>query len=515
MKELCTMPDKSRCSCRKTLFLVAICLFCLSLSGPSIAQTFTPDELKLAGGKDLPDEISRFYALAGYRFLWLTEGPSATLENEVRRAGPMGLDPASYPFHPVGGPGRMDSLRAEIDHARTAFTFCRHLHSGAYRPFFKYEGLPYHPEERDFADALFQSVKQNRLHAFFKEMQPGNKTYQHALSLFGRLFESYSAPAFSDIVVKPERDDPGHSGLIKRLMQFGLWDEASAAGDSGYYRHCLEKTQKLFGLPLSGRLNQALRRALNKPIKERLDELSSLVNFLRWSDDLQKQEAVIFLNIPSADLFILRQDDTLLYSRVVVGKPSSPTPALSARIEDLILYPFWMVPQKIATRELLPLIQKDVAYIDRNNYQVLDRNGRIVDPRTVAWQQLTPQEFPYRLRQSTGCDNSLGLVKFDFRNPFDVYLHDSPAKSLFSKNKRFFSHGCMRVERAKALAYMLLGDNRRAMDTLTEKGCLLNQSPIKVKASMPLPLIVTYQTAWYDTAGEIIFYDDIYSRKKK
>jgi murein L,D-transpeptidase YcbB/YkuD len=171
-----------------------------------------------------------------------------------------------------------------------------------------------------------------------------------------------------------------------------------------------------------------------------------------------------------------------------------------------------MVPYNIATRELLPSIKRNPKFINDNAFQVVDRNGRVVDPSTVNWKSLGPSYFPYTIRQSTGCDNALGLIKLDFYNPFSVYLHDTPDKSLFQLNKRYFSHGCMRMEKPMELGHLVLKNNGIAIDTLEEKGCIRNQAPIVVKADEKMPVIVWYNPAGIDQSGRVIYYEDVYRR---
>jgi L,D-transpeptidase YcbB len=160
----------------------------------------------------------------------------------------------------------------------------------------------------------------------------------------------------------------------------------------------------------------------------------------------------------------------------------------------------------------LPSIKRNRGYLAANNFQVLDKNGRVLDPYKINWSSLSTSYFPYTIRQCTGCDNSLGIVKFNFYNPFTVYLHDTPAKGLFNLNKRYFSHGCMRLEKPIEFGQLLLGKNRIAIDTLTIKGCLKSQAPRVVPTEEKWPVVVMYSTAWYDSTGSVIFFEDIYQR---
>jgi murein L,D-transpeptidase YcbB/YkuD len=176
------------------------------------------------------------------------------------------------------------------------------------------------------------------------------------------------------------------------------------------------------------------------------------------------------------------------------------------------MYPYWNVPNKIATKELLPSIKRDPAFLERNNFQVLNKQRELVDPRKINWHSLSTSNFPYLIRQSTGCDNSLGIVKLNFYNPFTVYLHDTPGKGLFFLNKRYFSHGCMRVEKAMELAKLVASKHEFTIDTIESKGCTINQAPLVLAADKPMNLIVLYSTAWYDNKGAIFFSEDVYKK---
>ncbi|HNF03367.1 MAG TPA: L,D-transpeptidase family protein, partial [Ferruginibacter sp.] len=261
-------------------------------------------------------------------------------------------------------------------------------------------------------------------------------------------------------------------------------------------------------------LRSTTLQALNVPLRQRVGELESALNAMRWLHCIKQEQHVAIVNLPSASLLLYEHGNLVLTSRLIVGKQSTPTPTLSSTITEVILYPYWNVPYKIATRELLPIIKRNRGYLAANNYQVLNSSGKVVNPENINWHSLGPSNFPYTIRQSTGCDNALGLVKLNFYNPFSVYLHDTPNKFLFSMNKRYFSHGCMRLEKAMELGRYIMRGNTLALDTLSEKGCLRNQAPITVPATEKIPVFVLYHTAWINAGGELRFYEDVYRKIK-
>ena len=259
-------------------------------------------------------------------------------------------------------------------------------------------------------------------------------------------------------------------------------------------------------------LRTTILRELNAPLSVRLHQLNIAINYYRWLYCLTQTRSVIVVNIPAAYLKVYRNNQIVLEMKMVVGKKSTPTPTLASKIKVVVLYPYWHVPHSIATKELLPIIKRHPGYIDEGNYQVLNKAGKIMDPYSINWHAFSTKYFPYLIRQSTGCDNALGLLKLDFYSPFGVYLHDTPIKSSFMLNKRYFSHGCMRMEKPFELGHLVLKNNPIAIDTLEQKGCLRNQAPITVAADEHMPVIVWYNPVGIDTTGRLLFFEDVYGK---
>jgi murein L,D-transpeptidase YcbB/YkuD len=273
----------------------------------------------------------------------------------------------------------------------------------------------------------------------------------------------------------------------------------------------VQQAQLLFNLRNDGTLNPNTRAALNISLRQRREEVKRALNLFRYIACLKEQGMAALVNIPSASLFVYQNDSLLLSSKIIAGKPSTPTPTLSSAITDVIVYPYWNVPHKIATRELLPQIKRNRSFLTSNGFEVLSSSGRVLDPSQINWHSLSSSNFPYTLRQSTGCDNALGVLKFNFYNPFTVYLHDTPYKGLFFLNKRFFSHGCMRVEKPIELSQLLLQEKASDIDTLI-RTCLKDQKPHDIKLEKPLPILVLYSTVWFNESGDVRFYEDVYHK---
>lgn len=235
-------------------------------------------------------------------------------------------------------------------------------------------------------------------------------------------------------------------------------------------------------------------------------------NMDRWRAYPVVGSRYILVNIPSFTLQVVSNDSVVLESAVIVGTPETPTPILSSTVECFVTYPYWNVPRKIAIEEYLPAIQKDSTFLSKNNFDVLDRKGEVMIADSVPWKTFTKNFFPVRLRQREGVDNSLGVLKFVFDNPYAVYVHDTNAKGLFKKKVRAFSHGCIRLEKSIELAHYLATGGAVAKSAQVEK-YLAEQTRHVVNLAEPIPIYVRYFTAKV-TVGKIEYYLDIYELDK-
>jgi murein L,D-transpeptidase YcbB/YkuD len=207
---------------------------------------------------------------------------------------------------------------------------------------------------------------------------------------------------------------------------------------------------------------------------------------------------------------LVEGDRTALTMRVVVGKVQSQTPVFSDQMTYLELNPAWNLPSTITRDEIVPKLASDPGYLSRNNIQVVKGDGdEAVDPYSVDLAQLGQSGSPYRLRQGPGADNPLGKVKFMFPNQFDVYLHDTPADHLFSREERDFSHGCIRLEKPVELADYLLKDDPEWTPQAIQAALATGEQKT-VQLKKPLPVHILYWTAWVEKDGTVQFRKDIY-----
>ncbi len=228
---------------------------------------------------------------------------------------------------------------------------------------------------------------------------------------------------------------------------------------------------------------------------------------LRWINTEDK--TYILINIPSYTLTFQKPDTAYLFN-VVVGKPVSPTPTLQSYISYFTTAPEWKVPKSVFVKEILPKALKDTAYLENNHFAIYDNKGKYIEPEKAELLKVKQYPQRYYARQSSGCDNSLGLIVFRFQNVYDIYLHDTPEQLLFAKPERAFSHGCIRVEHAEKLARLLLKNDgaanklsamRQALEVYQTKSFILKK---------PVPVKITYLTCEVKE-GLLIKYKDLYN----
>ena len=217
----------------------------------------------------------------------------------------------------------------------------------------------------------------------------------------------------------------------------------------------------------------------------------------------------VFVNVPAYQMQVIEGNDPVLAMRVIVGDPKHQTPLFDDEMTTVVLSPNWNVPESIIRKEMLPKLVDDPGYLERQDIQVVGTSGELVDAEGVDW---SDESSVSRLhfRQEPGPKNALGLVKFQFPNSFDVYMHDTPQDSLFNKSKRALSHGCVRLENPVALAEYVLRDQPQwTSEKITTAMNAGREQAVALKEH--LPVHIGYFTAWVNPDGSVTYTDDPYN----
>ena len=379
-------------------------------------------------------------------------------------------------------------------------------------------------ESRRIAPDLKHSLDQfetRSLEAWIASVQPHHPEYaalQRALRQLRDQQERGGWPRVPVRLMKPGVSNPAVTVLRQRLAASGETPDAEIANPAVYDKS-LEAAVKRFqdhhGLKATGIADVATIAAMNVPLTDRIRQVELNLERWRWMpDDFGARHFLV--NIPAFQLMAREDGHTVRTMRVVVGKPGHETPVFSGDMGTVVFSPYWNVPESIAENETAPAIRSDPTYLARNHIELVRHTkagSRIVNPDDVNW--FDPDDFKdLSFRQRPGAQNALGHVKFLFPNAFNVYLHDTPAGSLFARTERAFSHGCVRVEQAETLAAYILRDQsewtsehiKSAMNAGVEKYVQLDEM---------IPIHIVYFTAWVGEDGDVFFLPDVYGYDAK
>ncbi len=214
----------------------------------------------------------------------------------------------------------------------------------------------------------------------------------------------------------------------------------------------------------------------------------------------------IVANIPAAEAMYYRNDSLKLKMRAVVGMKSNPSPTIASFITNIVTFPLWNVPHSISVKEILPKVQKNVDYLEKNDYEVVDTKGNVIDGSGLIWKNYNRNNFPYLFRQATGPGNSLGVLKFNLNSPFSIYLHSTNSQAAFAGDRRFLSHGCIRLEKAFEFAKELLPDK---IDIKALKSGKKNTESKTIKLPQKIAVFIIYNPVTV-VAGKVNFLTDVY-----
>ena len=269
--------------------------------------------------------------------------------------------------------------------------------------------------------------------------------------------------------------------------------------------------QEAQGMTVDGVVGPRTREMLNAPVSVTAADI--VVNMERWRwlpRDLGAHH--VFVNIPEFKLRVMEKDKVTFETRVIVGQPKNRTPIFSDEIQYVDVNPYWNVPYSIATKEMLPHIQRNPGYIYDQGLQVLYTGGgkdQLIDPMSVDWTRVNPRNMPFRFRQPPGGTNALGRVKFMFPNKHAVYLHDTSSRSLFSRSQRALSHGCVRVDDPVAFADALL-TQEPGLDGERIKKLIAGGANGAQVMKTRVPVHLTYFTVWAGADGTLKRWNDLY-----
>jgi murein L,D-transpeptidase YcbB/YkuD len=474
------------------------------------------------------EALEAYYQTFGGELLWLASSRANALISRLKNAEADGLDPNDYPSKQLAtisatGPSADKRGLAIIElYFSSAFLeYASDLKVGRFLPSKVDPNFFIESRTIDQQAALKDLAQTDSIDRFFDAWQPPGQRYAALRTVLAK-YRALAAKGGWNTVplgesIKPGMSDPRIPAIRARLS---LTDGASGevgAAEGQLYGNALVEVVKRFqarqGLEGDGVIGSTTIVAMNVPVQERIKSIILAMERLRWMPENLGQRYLI-VNIAGFELRRVNAGKVEERMAVVVGKPYHRTPVFSDRIRFLEFNPYWNVPPDIAVNEELPVLRRNPAGLSAQGFEVV-RGNQVSDPSSVDWSSVGPGHFPYQLRQRPGPNNALGRVKFMFPNPHNVYLHDSPARNLFERNVRAFSHGCIRLSRPLDLAEQVLrvgGVQGWSKERINDVVASTKNTVVNLRE--PLPVHITYLTAWADD-GVANFRQDIYGHDAK
>ena len=444
--------------------------------------------------------VADFYRRRNFAPAWNSEN-TAVLIAALDRAAEEGLERGSYlPITGTGADGRDVGLtRAALDYlrdVRQGRSFLRSLDPDV--------GLP--ENSYDATAELNEAIQSHPLAAYLRSAPPADPQYAQLRSALGLYRGIQSRGGWQ--MISPDdvlRSDSQARARLRERLAF----EDPALAENADIAAALRRFQDRHGLKPDGRLGARTLAALNVTAQARADQILANMERWRWLPRTFEMD-YLAINIPDESLSLTLGGNEILTSRVVVGKPETPTPILRAEGGGITINPPWNVPLSIARKEILPKLKANRFYLQSQDMILL--NGPEGDPYGlhVRWREISPEHFSYLIQQHPGTKNPLGTIKLELPNRFDVYLHDTPIKSAFLQSDRAVSHGCVRVERILPVASYALSQNLEAMKTIADAVSAGETQYLPLRRRLPVYFL--YWTVFTAKDGALQFRPDIYGR---
>lgn len=315
--------------------------------------------------------------------------------------------------------------------------------------------------------------------------------------------------------IEPGESDSRIPVIRQRLKDTGYLTSVEDATSTLYDKELeadIRKFQGKYILEPDGVIGAGTFREMNVPVEKRIETLRINLERIRWIAR-NLPESYLIVNIASFWMMLIKDGEIILRERVVVGRPLNTTPVFREKMRYIEFNPTWTIPSSIIKNEIIPKWKKDPEYLQKNQMVLLDSKGNIIPESDIDLKNLSPSRFPFMIRQQPGPWNALGEVKFMFPNKYDIYLHDTPSKSLFLRASRAYSHGCIRVDKPLEFAEII----QRGTDWDHQKinKVIQTKEITRVNLNQPLDVLITYWTCGLNQDREIFFASDIYDRDKE
>ncbi len=474
-----------------------------------------------SGHEDQAHESNRllaFYEARDFRAAWTGSAGSDRMAAELRtalaRAHEQGLRDEDYRLPPEAHPARgVEAAEYDIALTGAALRYARDVRMGHVLPVAVYSDAEFPAQPDNLATGLAAAAGSGKVAEFFDGLPPAHPEYRRlakALMRYSAIAEAGGWPMLTEKEVQLTGKNSQPGMLIKRLSFEDAEFAAIQNPSKSDIINAVKRFQTRNGLEQDGRVRGETLAALNITAKARVAGIAANMERWRWLP-AELESRYVAVNVADQSVQFVRDGKSVLTSRVIVGRKSSPTPITRSAITAVVVNPPWDIPGDIAARDLLPHLKKDANYLASRHMVVTD--GPPGDPygRTINWRKIVPAEFPYAIRQLPGPEAGLGALMLDSPNDFDVYLHDTPDKKVFATANRDISNGCVRVQQIFPLASLVLqGDMESGMPRL--KQAVASHETKHLKLDEPVPVYFLYWTAIANDDGSVQFRPDFDNR---
>jgi murein L,D-transpeptidase YcbB/YkuD len=384
--------------------------------------------------------------------------------------------------------------------------FMIHLHRGILPP----DSMLAAGLNSELTEYMFKGLRHHDITEKILALQPDNPTYRNLQQALERFLDNNILDDQRYEIADPGKDSvKSYNTARVVLKRLGYLKEHAGENDTTLV-HAIKEFQRHHGLKSNGILNKNTCKAMSVSTRDRYMKIA--LNLDRIRKNVNYNGECIFVNIPAYQLRVIQANHVRKNFNVVVGRPYTPTPELTSRIERITTVPEWNVPRSITLNEILPRVKKDSSYLIRNHFKVIDKQLNEVSLNKIGWNEMTRENFDYYFVQNSGTSNALGLFKFSFNNPYRIYIHDTPSKRLFNNVARAYSHGCIRIQHPDQLAAYLLENNLHTEKKPDISKLVSSRIHQDITLSEPIDIHIRYLTCEADEDLNIYFYQDIYNR---
>ncbi|MEL7262267.1 MAG: L,D-transpeptidase family protein [Pseudomonadota bacterium] len=471
-------------------------------------------------------DIAAFYQANGYNSIWTGKSGKerqrrVALFKALSQSGNHGLPTARYDA--AGLQAKMkaaktprDRGQVEVELSRTFLQFARDLQTGVLVPSRVDRAIVRQVPYRDRTSYLVNFTKSSPS-GFFKALAPKTTEY-NALMKEKLRMERLLAKGGWGQTVPAKSLKPGQSGdavaiMRNRLIAMGFLKRTNTQTYDANIQAAVQQFQLAHGLAADGVAGPGTMAEINRDVQYRLQSIIVAMERERWVNQ-ERGKRHILVNIPDFTAKVVDNGKVTFQTRSVVGanKDDRPTPEFSDVMEFMVINPSWYVPRSIVTKEYLPALKRNRNAV--KHIEITDSRGRKVNRGAVNFSQYTEKTFPFAMRQPPSKGNALGLVKFMFPNVHNIYLHDTPAKNLFGREVRAYSHGCVRLADPFDFAYTLLAKQQSNPEQYFQS-VLATGRETRVDLKSPVPVHIIYRTAFTTPKGHTQYRRDIYGRDAK